>query len=112
MFTSYETIDVKPFINFSQDKTTPSHPAKSSQKRHRKGSSTSEKSSSSNDLWSPADRKKLKRSRIPDDSSDSDELSIIENPPPKKSPASTSLGGHGKDDKSQSKDEDLGTDRI
>lgn len=90
-----------------KDKTTSSQPAKSSQKRHRKDSSASDKSSSSHDKWLPTERKKLKRSSFRDSSSDSDDIAIIENPTPKKSPASTSLGCLGRDGKTQNKEEDL-----
>jgi hypothetical protein len=96
----------------SQDKTTSSQPAKSSQKRHRKDSSASDKSSSSHDKWLPTERKKLKRSSFRDSSSDSDDIAIIENPTPKKSPASTSLGCLGRDGKTQNKEEDLGIYRV
>ena len=85
---------------------------RSSQKRHRKDSSASDKSSS-DDRWSPpVDKKKrkLKQSDIIDDTSESDEISIIENPPvtPKRSPGQTSLTRLGKECKTQGKDEDLG----
>ena len=50
----------------------------------------------------------MKRSSLPD-SSDSDEISFIEGPTPKKSPAGRTMLGHlGKDEKTQNKGEDLG----
>ena len=93
---------------FTAKSKTPPRQAKPSQKRHRKDSSASDKSSSSNEIWEPVSgRKKLKRSNLPD-SSDSDELSVIEDPTPMKSPAARTLLGHlGKDEKTENKGEDL-----
>lgn len=83
-----------------QNKLTPSHHSKASQKRHRKGSVASDISSSSNDRWSPSDRKKLKRSTLRDESSDSDEILITEDRTPLKSPRENTSLSNGFGDKS------------
>ena len=50
----------------------------------------------------------MKRSSVQSDSSDSDEISIIEEFTPKKSPGRTSFARFGKNGKTQKKNEDLG----
>lgn len=94
-------------LYFDSHKDTTTQPLNSSQKRHRRNSSASDKSSS-NDRLSLVDKKKRKRLNCSLESSDSDEISIIENPTPTKSP--NALSGHVgvRDDNAQGKGANLG----